>query len=90
MNKSELITAMSVNGELTKKDSKAALESMLGIIKQRLSEGDQVPISGFGTFALSYHPAKVGRNPRTGEEIIIQGANKVQFKGAKALKNTLA
>ncbi|ALO42364.1 HU family DNA-binding protein [Pseudoalteromonas sp. SS15] len=90
MNKSELVSAMAAHSELTKKDSQAALNSILAIIKKRLSEGDQVPISGFGTFALSYHPAKMGRNPQTGEEIMIEGANKVQFKVAKALKDALA
>ena len=90
MNKSELVSAMAAHSELKKKDSQAALNSILTIIKKRLSEGDQVPITGFGTFALSYHPAKMGRNPQTGEEIMIEGANKVQFKVAKALKDALA
>ncbi|CAH9057521.1 DNA-binding protein HU-beta [Pseudoalteromonas holothuriae] len=89
MNKSQLITAISTHSELTKKESQDALNALLFVIKKRLSEGDQVPISGLGTFALSYHPAKAGRNPRTGEAITITGANKVQFKAAKALKDAL-
>ncbi|KAF7773742.1 DNA-binding protein HU-alpha [Pseudoalteromonas citrea] len=90
MNKTQLIAQMAEHSELTKKSSQAALQSILAVISKRLSEGDQVPIAGFGTFALSYHPAKAGRNPRTGEEIMIEGANKVQFKPAKALKSALA
>ncbi|WP_343043984.1 HU family DNA-binding protein [Pseudoalteromonas caenipelagi] len=90
MNKSELITAMSTHSALTKKDTKAALDALLAVIKKRLAEGDQMPIAGLGTFALSYHPAKAGRNPKTGETILIEGANKVQFKAAKALKDALA
>ncbi|HCV03290.1 MAG TPA: HU family DNA-binding protein, partial [Pseudoalteromonas sp.] len=46
-------------------------------------------INGFGTFALSYYPARKGRNPQTGEEIEIEGANKPVFKPAKALKDAL-
>ena len=88
MNKTDLIAQMAQRSELTKKASQAALN--LTTITKRLSEGDQVPLSGFGTFALSYHPARAGRNPQTGEEIMIEGANKVQFKPAKALKSTLA
>ncbi|KKK66508.1 hypothetical protein LCGC14_2963380, partial [marine sediment metagenome] len=57
MNKADLINAMSAHSELTKKDSQAALSSMLAVITKSLSEGDQVQINGFGTFALSYYPA---------------------------------
>lgn len=90
MNKTELVAEMARHSELTKKTSQRVLKCLLSTISKRLSEGDQVPLSGFGTFALSYHPEKKGRNPQTGEEIIIEGANKVQFKPAKALKDALA
>ncbi|MEC4089990.1 HU family DNA-binding protein [Pseudoalteromonas rubra] len=90
MNKSELVTAMAAHSELTKKETQAALGSLIKLITKRLSEGDQVQLNGMGTFTLSYHPAKPGRNPRTGEEIMIEGQNKVLFKPAKALKDALA
>ncbi|MBE0378797.1 HU family DNA-binding protein [Pseudoalteromonas prydzensis] len=89
MNKADLISAMSAHSELTKKDSHAALTSMLAVITKSLSEGDQVQINGFGTFALSYYPARTGRNPQTGAAIEIEGANKPVFKAAKALKDAL-
>ncbi|NNG44586.1 HU family DNA-binding protein [Pseudoalteromonas sp. NEC-BIFX-2020_002] len=89
MNKAELISAMSAHSELTKKDSKAALESMLAAITKSLSEGDQVQVNGLGTFALSYYPARAGRNPQTGAVIEIEGANKPVFKAAKAFKDQL-
>lgn len=80
---------MARRSELTKKDSKAALASLLKSIQKSLSEGDQVQVNGFGTFSLSYHPARSGRNPQTGETIEIEGANKPVFKAAKALKDSL-
>ncbi|MGO2011464.1 MAG: HU family DNA-binding protein [Pseudoalteromonas sp.] len=89
MNKSQLISTMARHSELTKKDSKAALTSLLKSIQKSLSEGDQVQVNGFGTFSLSYHPARSGRNPQTGETIEIEGANKPVFKAAKALKDSL-
>ncbi|MFK3863779.1 HU family DNA-binding protein [Pseudoalteromonas rhizosphaerae] len=89
MNKAQLISAMSAHSELAKKDSQAALSSMLAAITKSLSEGDQVQVNGFGTFALSYYPARTGRNPQTGEAIDIEGANKPVFKAAKALKESL-
>lgn len=89
MNKAELITTMSMYSELSKKDSRAALTSLLKAITKSLSEGDQVQVSGFGTFALSYYPARSGRNPQTGEILEIEGANKPVFKAAKVLKDAL-
>jgi nucleoid DNA-binding protein len=89
MNKAELITTMSIHSELSKKESKAALTSLLTAMTKSLSEGDQVQINGFGTFSLSYYPARSGRNPQTGEVIEIEGANKPVFKAAKALKDVL-
>ena len=80
---------MSMYSELSKKDSRAALTSLLTAITKSLSEGDQVQVSGFGTFALSYYPARSGRNPQTGEILEIEGANKPVFKAAKVLKDAL-
>ncbi|GAA67436.1 MAG: HU family DNA-binding protein [Pseudoalteromonas distincta] len=89
MNKAELVAAIAHKSELTKKDSQAALSSLQKVITKSLSEGDQVQINGFGTFALSYYPARAGRNPQTGAAIEIEGANKAVFKPAKALKDLL-
>ncbi|NKC18872.1 HU family DNA-binding protein [Pseudoalteromonas sp. S4498] len=89
MNKSDLVTKMAEISGLTKKDSQAVLNVILQATKKRLSEGDQMQINGLGTFALSYHPPKQGRNPQTGETITIEGQNKVLFKPAKALKDKL-
>ncbi|MFC0116743.1 HU family DNA-binding protein [Pseudoalteromonas xiamenensis] len=90
MNKKSLVELMSAQAELPKTHVNAALNSLLAIITKRLSEGDQVQLHNLGTFTLSYHPAKEGRNPQTGEKILIEGANKVLFKPAKALKEALS
>ncbi|WP_372761505.1 HU family DNA-binding protein [Pseudoalteromonas sp.] len=89
MNKAQLVAAIGEKSQLTKKEAAAALTSLQKVITQSLSEGDQVQITGFGTFALSYYPARTGRNPQTGAAIEIAGANKAVFKAAKALKDAL-
>ncbi|MDC9563210.1 MULTISPECIES: HU family DNA-binding protein [unclassified Pseudoalteromonas] len=89
MNKAQLVAQIAKRSELTKKDTQAALTSLQKVITKSLSVGDQVQINGFGTFALSYYPARTGRNPQTGESIEIEGANKPVFKPAKALKDLL-
>lgn len=90
MNKKALIDAMAKHSELPKSQTTAALNSLMNIINKRLSEGDQITLHNLGTFTLSYHPAKEGRNPQTGEKIVIEGANKVVFKPAKGFKEALA
>ena len=89
MNKAQLVTAMAQKSELTKKDAQVALTSLQKVITKSLAEGDQVQINGFGTFALSYYPARTGRNPQTGASIEIEGANKAVFKASKTLKDVL-
>lgn len=89
MNKKQLIEQMQQHSELSKQTCSNALNATLNAIKQSLHEGDAVFIPKFGNFSLSFHPAKLGRNPQTGEQIEIQGQNKVAFKCAKALKDQL-
>ncbi|WP_404340372.1 HU family DNA-binding protein [Pseudoalteromonas mariniglutinosa] len=89
MNRTQLVTVMAEKSALTKKDTQAFIASFQKMITQSLAEGDQVQITGFGTFALSYYPARAGRNPQTGATIEIAGANKAIFKPAKALKEQL-
>ena len=54
MNKAQLIAQIAKSSDLTKKDTQAVLASLQKVITKSLSEGDQVQINGFGTFALSY------------------------------------
>ena len=89
MNKSQLVDFIATQSQLPKKTAKLALQSMLHNIEKSLSEGDMVQLPGFGSFALSYHPEKQGRNPQTGETITIAGHNKVAFKAGTKLKSAL-
>ena len=89
MNKSQLIELIAKNNDMPKTTAKRVVDSLVATITQSLSEGDLVQIPGFGSFSLSYHPEKQGRNPQTGEEIIIAGQNKVAFKAGSKLKSAI-
>lgn len=89
MNKSQLMRFMAQHSELKQKDANAIINIITDAITKSLSEGDQVNLPGFGTFALSYHPEKLGRNPKTGEQLVIPGANKIAFKPGKKLKEAI-
>ena len=67
MNKTELIAAMSEVSGLTKKDCEVALAAFTDTVETAMKGGDKVQLVGFGSFEAKERPARVGRNPRTGE-----------------------
>ena len=89
MNKTELIAAMAENSGLTKKDCEAALAAFTGAVETAMKSGDKVQMVGFGSFEVKERPARVGRNPRTGEECLIPASRVVKFTPGKALKEAV-
>lgn len=90
MNKSELINAVAEKAALSKKDSEAAVTAALDAITAALVEGDEVRLVGFGTFEVKKREARIGRNPKTKEEIQIPATKVPSFKPGKALKAAVA
>ncbi|MDR0753895.1 MAG: HU family DNA-binding protein [Prevotellaceae bacterium] len=80
MNKTELIDAIAANANLTKVDSKKALDAFIKVVATTLKKGDKVALVGFGSFAVSKKSARTGRNPRTGAVIKIAAKKVVRFK----------
>ncbi|MCG8424109.1 MAG: HU family DNA-binding protein [Proteobacteria bacterium] len=89
MNKAQLIDLIAEKTDLSKAQAKAALEATLESITGSLKEGDSVQLVGFGTFKINHRAARVGRNPRTGEELQIPAANVPAFVAGKALKEAV-
>ena len=87
MNKSELVDAIAKDTGLSKKDSEAALKSIIENISKELSKGHEVALIGLGTFAVGKRAARSGRNPKTGETIKISASKCPKFKPGKALKD---
>ncbi len=86
MNKTELITAIANNTELTKKDAEAALKAFIDVVGDELSKGEKVQLAGFGTFEVVERSAREGINPRTKETIQIPASKAPKFKPMKSLK----
>ncbi len=87
MNKAELVSIMAEKAGMTKVDAKKALEAFMEASSEALQNGDRISLVGFGTFSTTKHPARKGRNPKTGAEIMIPEKTVVKFKaGAELLK----
>ena len=85
MNKSDLINEVAkVLG--TKKDAQSAVECLVSSITRTLKKGEDVVLTGFGTFKVVKRKARKGRNPYTGEEIKIKATRAPKFTPGKALK----
>ena len=90
MNKADLINALAEQNNMTKKDADKIVNSVLDIIEQALKDGDKVQLMGFGSFEVRERAPRIGRNPRTKEEVTIPASKAVQFKSGKVLKRAVA
>mgnify|MGYP001467627802 CR=1 FL=1 len=86
MNKKQLIAKLSGLLNLSKADAERTFDTITNTILDALKGDDSVKIAGFGTYKVAKRKARVGRNPRTGEQIQIGASQKVKFLPAKALK----
>ncbi len=90
MKKDGLVEAvMKSAGIETKKQGQMAVESIFDTIVKTLSRGEEVAISGFGTFRVVKRAARMGVNPKTGERIQIAASTKPKFKAGKVLKEAV-
>ena len=74
---------------MTKKDATGALDDFVGLVVKHLKKGNKVRITGLGILQVRNRPARMGRNPATGEAIKIKASKKVAFRVAKDLKEAI-
>lgn len=90
MNKAELVAAVAEKTRLSKKDSENAINAAFEAITEALAGGEKVQLVGFGAFEVKERNARIGRNPKTKEEIEIPASRVAAFKAGKALKEAVA
>jgi integration host factor subunit alpha len=89
MTKGDIVQRIYEKVGFSKKEASDIVESIFGIIKSRLQEGEKVKISGFGNFVVSQKRPRKGRNPQTGGEITISGRRVLTFKSSQVLKKSM-
>jgi integration host factor subunit beta len=85
--KSELIAALAARySQLAARDTDYAVKTVLDAMTQALAEGQRIEIRGFGSFSLSERAPRVGRNPKSGEQVMVPGKQVPHFKAGKELR----
>jgi len=89
MNKAELIAVVAEKASLSKKDTEKAVNSLVDAITESLQAGEKVQLVGFGVFEVKNRAARMGRNPKTKEQIDIPASSVPVFKAGKAFKDAI-
>jgi DNA-binding protein HU-beta len=89
LNKGDLVGKIAKDVGLTKSQSEAAFNSLVGSITASLKKGQKVTIVGFGTFSVAKRKARVGRNPQTGNPIKIAAHKVPKFAAGSDLKKAV-
>jgi integration host factor subunit beta len=86
MKKSQLIKQLSIQKDLSSKNSETVIETVFEEIAASLERGQRVELRGFGSFGLKERRSRSGRNPKTGESVKVAAKRVMFFKAGKELR----
>jgi integration host factor subunit alpha len=89
LTKNHLIQSISETTGMSKVQSKWTIENLFEILKENLADGEDVLISGFGKFCVREKNARRGRNPATGEDLMLESRRVVRFRCSGVLKEKI-
>ncbi len=89
MTKADIVEIVADKCGISKKDSMDMVESVFSVLKSTLENGEDIKISGFGKFEVKNKHERKGRNPQTGESIIIDARRILSFKPSTILKESI-
>ena len=90
MTKTEIVHRVYTRlGGFSKKESADLVDLVFETIKETLGRGEKIKISGFGNFVVRHKKERMGRNPQTGQPIVIAPRSVLNFKPSQVLKNAL-
>ena len=89
LTKSDIVEDLNNEIGLNKREAKELVDSLFNNIKNKLENGEEVKLTGFGNFQLKDKTSRPGRNPRTGEDVEISARKVVTFKSGQKLKEAV-
>ena len=90
MTRSDLVVQLAERfSQLTHRDTEFAVKTMLDAMSHALARGHRIEIRGFGSFSINRRPPRMGRNPRSGEQVVISEKLVPHFKPGKALRESV-
>jgi integration host factor subunit beta len=90
MTRSDLVTQLAEQfSQLTHRDTEFAVKTILDAMSDALARGHRIEIRGFGSFSINRRPPRMGRNPRSGEQVVIPEKLVPHFKPGKALREAV-
>ena len=89
LTKANLVETVRNVCEFTEKDSRKLVDELFGIIKDTLVNGEDILVSGFGKFYVQDKNERRGRNPQTGEDLILGSRRVVRFKCSEVLRDKI-
>lgn len=87
--KADIVDAVAEKTGMTKKDALGAVDAVVDSIVDALQRGERVQLTGFGTFEIRQRRERMGKNPQSGEQIVIAACKVPAFKAGKALKDAV-
>ena len=87
MNKTELVAEIAEKANTSKKEAEVVLRAFTDVVTEQLKKGEKIQLVGFGTFEVAERSARTGRNPQTGETIMIAPTKVPAFKASKTFKD---
>ncbi|HDS16291.1 MAG TPA: integration host factor subunit alpha [Proteobacteria bacterium] len=89
MTKADMVEVVYERIGVSKREAARIVENLFDILKETLEQGENVKISGFGSFNIQHKKPRRGRNPQTGEEITISARRVLSFKASNVLRDQL-
>jgi DNA-binding protein HU-beta len=89
VNKNDLVAEVAEDTGLSRTDAARAVDAVFDAVTKALKKSQEVRLVGFGTFSVAKRNKSKGRNPRTGEEIVIPASKQPKFKAGKGLKDAV-
>lgn len=89
LTKANIVDVVYDRTQVTKKEASEYVNELFELMKEALEDGEEIKVSGFGKFEVRRKGERVGRNPRTGDEIVIPERKVLRFKVSQVLKDEL-